>query len=193
MKLVFFVGNAGVGKTTVSTEVAKLTNVVYLDKDVIGKHYMDKLFELMNMNPNDRDSDFYKKQFRDIEYNAIKDIAAQNLLLGNDVYVVAPFNKEISNKNWIDNYLTKNGLSRKNVVVKVVVVTIDDERIQKERIHNRNASRDEWKLNNWNEYRKNLKKTTPVKWNISSDHILIFNNSFELNDQKMNELIVFLK
>jgi predicted kinase len=191
MKMVFFVRRSGVGKTTISELTAKRLNVAYLDKDIIGKQYMNKISDMRGTNQGDRDSKIYRTEFRDMEYKTIFDIATQNLLLGQDVMLVAPFTKEIHNPDWIENYLTEIGLSFKEVEVKVVVVFVPSD-INKDRIHARNAERDRWKVANWEAYVQNINTDVNVKWNLPKQNVLRFDNSTELTEKRISELLLFI-
>lgn len=188
MKLVFFIGHAGSGKTTISEALAKKTKSVYLDKDVIGKHYMDKLSTVMGLDPKDRDSEHYETHFRDMEYLAMLDIAAHNLLLGNDVYLVAPFSRETRNADWIDLYVEKHGIAKEALEVYVVHVYVEDKTIQKERIIERRVARDEWKLANWESYQHTLEKSFRVAWDLPTGHVLHFHNHRPLSESVIQEL-----
>ena len=188
-KLIFFIGHAGCGKTTISKEIAKnLKEAVYLDRDTIGSLFVDKMLMMKGLSPDDRDSDIYHKEFRDLEYNAMLKVAVENLQLGKDVIMVSPFTKEVSNPNWLREFLVTYQLE--GIKVNVISVYLSDIEIQRKRIISRNATRDKWKLENWNIYKEKLNKIE-VKWdNVNT---LYFDNSQELKQKHIDEILMFLK
>ncbi|CAM4126610.1 hypothetical protein PAAL109150_11585 [Paenibacillus alkaliterrae] len=64
-KLVFFVGVAGTGKTTVARKLSDRIPAAFLDRDTIGGRFVEAILELQGFDKRDRDSDFYKKHLRD--------------------------------------------------------------------------------------------------------------------------------
>ncbi|WP_456364103.1 AAA family ATPase [Priestia aryabhattai] len=187
-KLIFFIGHAGCGKTTISKIAAEHLKTNYLDRDTIGSIFVEKMLLMKGLSPNDRDSQTYHKEIRDLEYKTMFAIAAENLKLGIDTILVSPFTKEVSNQNWIKEFLNENQLS--NINIKVVSVYLSDPEVQRGRISERNTSRDQWKLDNWDVYKERLKKIE-VSW--SNAQTLYFDNSFELTAEQINSVISFLK
>ncbi|GJM83520.1 hypothetical protein HMSSN139_60160 [Paenibacillus sp. HMSSN-139] len=61
LKLVFFVGVAGTGKTTVARKLAGRMPAAFLDRDTVGGRFVEKILEMNGLDVNDRDSEFYKK------------------------------------------------------------------------------------------------------------------------------------
>ena len=187
-KLIFFIGHAGCGKTTLSKMIAKQMKAVYLDRDTIGTPFVNKMLSMKGLSSDDRDSYAYHQEFRDIEYNSMFAVAIENLKLGIDTILVSPFTKEVSNPNWINKFLGDNQLI--DIEVKVVSVYLSDTDIQRERILARNTSRDQWKLNNWNVYKEKLK---PVKVNWHNTDILYYDNSLDLSSSQIDTVISFLR
>lgn len=187
-RLIFFIGHAGCGKTTLSKIIAKEMKAVYLDRDTIGTPFVNKMLSMKDLSPDDRDSYAYHQEFRNIEYNALLSIAAENLQLDLGTIVVSPFSKEVSNTKWISEFLEVNQLN--NVEVKVVSVYLSNTDIQRERILARNTSRDQWKLNNWNVYKEKLK---PVQVSWDSVDVLYYDNSLDLSPFPIDTVISFLK
>jgi predicted kinase len=187
-KLIFFIGHAGCGKTTISKIIAKQMKAVYLDRDTIGSSFVDKMLSMKGLSPDDRDSYAYHKEFRDIEYEAMFAVAVENLKLGLDTILVSPFSKEVSNPNWINKFLEDNQLI--DIEVKAVSVYLSNADIQRERILARNTSRDQWKLNNWDAYKEKLK---PVEVNWHNIDTLYYDNSLDLSPSQIDTVISFLK
>ncbi len=189
-KLVFFVGSAGVGKTTVAVELAKHHPVVFLDKDTVGERIVNKSLTVLGYSPDDRDSDFYREHFRDVEYEATLDVAAENLKLGQDVFAIGPFTNELKDPDYLPNYLAESGLADSNVDVKLVIVTMEQDLDEiKERIKERANPRDQWKLENWEQYKQRI-KTPTTNWTQAD--ILHFDNGSEFTDEKRRELETFI-
>ncbi|MBM7571249.1 AAA family ATPase [Aquibacillus albus] len=191
-KLVFFVGVAGTGKTTVAREIAVQRPCVFIDRDTVGGRFVESILEMNDMDKNDRDSDFYKKNLRDLEYDTAKDICIENLSVGQDVFMISPFTAELKSKEWIKEVIQASGKSEEEVDVKVVVVTLDDIDTQRERIEERGTVRDAWKLNNWDSYETRVDFVPTINWEIPESNILNFDNSGDLTTEKVDKLIAFI-
>lgn len=191
-KLVFFVGVAGTGKTTVAKEIAERRHCVFIDRDTVSGRFVEKFLEMNGLDKNDRDSEFYKQHLRDLEYDSAKDICIENLSVGQDVFMISPFTSELKNKNWIQEVITASGKSESEVDVKVIVVTLDDIDLQRKRIEERATTRDNWKLENWNAYETRVNFVPTINWEIPETNIKIFDNSGELSAEKIDALIQFI-
>ena len=191
-KLVFFVGVAGTGKTTVAEAIAKQQPCAFIDRDTVGGRFVEQILEMNNLDKNDRDSEFYKKHLRDIEYDTAKDICIENLSVGQDVFMISPFTKELKNKEWLEQVLASSNRTKEQVDVKVVVVTLEDMDTQRKRIEERGTVRDTWKLQNWNAYETRVNFVPDVNWDISESNIRTFDNSGELTKEKIEELVTFI-
>ncbi|GGM32819.1 ATPase [Paraliobacillus quinghaiensis] len=192
-KLIFFVGVAGTGKTTVAKEVAKYVPGAFLDRDTIGGRFVERILELQGLDKNDRDSGFYKENLRDLEYDTTKDVCIDNLAAGQNVYMISPFTAELKNKQWIEDVLKASDRTFAEVDVKVVVVTLEDIEIQRARIEDRGTIRDTWKLDNWGSYKKRDNFVPTINWDISEDNVHIFDNSGDLTDEKIKKLVDFVQ
>lgn len=191
-KLVFFVGVAGTGKTTVARKLSDRIPAAFLDRDTIGGRFVETILELNGLDKRDRDSDYYKKHLRDLEYDTAKDVCIENLAAGQNVFMISPFTAELKNKQWIEDVIEAAGLTRSDVDVKVVVVTLQDMELQKERIVGRQTERDQWKLNNWGDFEKRVAFVPEINWDIPSSSVLVFDNSGELTEEKSELLFQFV-
>ncbi|USB33728.1 AAA family ATPase [Paenibacillus sp. YPG26] len=191
-KLVFFVGVAGTGKTTVARKLSMRIQAAFLDRDTVGGRFVEKILEMNNLDKNDRDSEFYKKHLRDLEYDTTKDICVDNLAAGQSVFMISPFTSELKNAAWIEEVVTAAGLTLSEVDVKVIVVTLSDMDVQKERIIERKTERDTWKLNHWDNFKQRVEFVPEVNWNIPASSITVFDNSGELTDAKIEGLYQFI-
>lgn len=192
LKLVFFVGVAGTGKTTVARKLARRMPAAFLDRDTVGGRCVEKILAMNGLDVNDRDSDFYKQHLRDLEYDTTRDICIENLAAGQNVFMISPFTAELKNKDWIETLLQEAGLTKKEVDVKVVVVTLKDMETQKERIIERCTDRDTWKLEHWDDFKHRVQFVPEINWDIPSSSILVFDNSGELTEEKVDGIYQFI-
>lgn len=192
-KLVFFVGVAGTGKTTVAEKVTEHMSCAFLDRDTVGGRFVERFLEMNDLDPNDRDSEFYKKHLRDLEYDTTKDICIENIRVGQNVFMISPFTKELKDKQWLEEVLKASGKTKEQVDVKVVVVTLKDIEQQRKRIEERGTVRDTWKLENWDDYETRVDFVPAINWDIPKENIEIFDNSGDLTSEKMEKLVAFLE
>jgi len=190
-KLVFFVGTAGTGKSYLSKRLSSHFSWSYIDMDTVGTRFINQMLIMNGQDPNDRDSSFYKEHLRDLPYQATMDIALENLDSNQHVALIGPFTKELATPNWIEETLEQKGFTLNDVDVKVIIVEVQNAEVEKQRIESRGTERDEWKLQNWDEY-KSVKKEFTVSWNIPSSSVLYFDNSGTLTDDKLQGLIDFI-
>lgn len=175
-KLVFFVGGAGSGKTTLAKGITDKHHAVFLDMDTVSRRASEKIMRIAGHDPDDRDSAAYKELCRDLGYEMTMDVARENLELNADVFAVGPFTSEIRNPNWIHDELAKIGATVNDVEVKVVYVYLADMTQYKKRIEERGHKADEWKLANWDLFVKRMERTN-VEWDLPGDSVLYFDNS----------------
>ncbi|MGG4552440.1 AAA family ATPase [Paenibacillus sp. FSL W8-0186] len=192
-KLVFFVGVAGTGKTTVARKIADRIPAAFLDRDTVGGRFVEKILEMNGLDVNDRDSDFYKKHLRDLEYDTTKDICIENLAAGQNVFMISPFTAELKNKQWIEDVISAAGLTKNEVDVKVIVVTLSDMETQKQRIIDRQTERDTWKLEHWDDFKHRVQFVPEINWDIPKSSVLVFDNSGDLTSEKVDSVYEFVK
>lgn len=192
-KLVFFVGVAGTGKTTVARVISEQVPAAFLDRDTVGGRFVEAILEMKGLDKNDRDSQFYKENLRDLEYDTTKDICIENLAAGQNVFMISPFTAELKNKQWIEEVISQAGLTRDQVDVKVIVVTLSDMSLQHDRIVSRQTERDRWKLDNWDQFEQRVQFVPEINWELKDNSVLVFDNSGELTDEKKEQLITFVK
>lgn len=174
-KLILVTSPPACGKTYVSKELSKaLSHVVYLDKDTLIC-LSKQIFKVAGEEYN-RSSDFFEKNIRDYEYEAIVALALEALDYDDIVLINAPFTREIRDRAYIDGL--KDKLKEKNA--KLVVIWVDTSiEVCKQRMIERNSDRDTWKLTHWDEYIAGCNFNIPTELDDSNvlDDLLIFHNS----------------
>ncbi|AWV33690.1 MULTISPECIES: AAA family ATPase [Paenibacillus] len=175
-KLVFFLGPAGAGKTTLAKAIASRRKIPFFDMDILLRPAADAIMTLHGLDPADRDSAEYKRLCRDLGYRITMDAALDNISLDVDAFVVGPFTKEAANPDWISHELARIGRSLQDVEVKVVLVGLANEELYRERIQDRQSPLDEWKFQHWNEFRTSLGNRT-VEWPLPAENIALIDNS----------------
>jgi len=190
-KLVFFIGGAGAGKTTIAKKLAARRGAALLDMDTLLRPAAEALMMQAGLDPSDRDSAEYKRLCRDLGYRITMDAALENAELGNDVYVVGPFTRELADPEWIGRELSRTGGSASGIEVKVVVVYLADMATYRERIENRETELDRWKLDNWIAFSRSLERKKP-KWGLSEGSLLEYDNTYPLDEAGLARLENFL-
>jgi predicted kinase len=189
---VFFVGVAGTGKTTVARKLSERIPAAFLDRDTVGGRFVEAMLEINGLDKNDRDSDFYKQNLRDLEYDTTKDICIENLAAGQNVFMISPFTAELKNRVWIEEVITAAGLTKDQVDVKVIVVTLENIELQKNRIIGRQTVRDQWKLDHWSHFEKRVAFVPEINWDIPQSSILVYDNSGEMSGEQVETLYQFV-
>lgn len=175
-KLVFFLGPAGAGKTTLAKAVASRRKAAFLDMDILLRPAADAIMTMHGLDPTDRDSAEYKRLCRDLGYRITMNAALDNLGLDSDVFVVGPFTKEAADPGWIESELSRIGLTLQDVLVKVVLVTLADEELFRKRIQGRHSPLDDWKFRNWELFRSSLSSRT-LAWPLPEVNVALIDNS----------------
>lgn len=181
-KLILVTSPPACGKTYVSKQLAKaLKHVVYLDKDTLI--CLSKQIFKAAGEPYNRSSDFFEKNIRDYEYEAIVALAMEALDYDDIVLINAPFTREIRDTIYINQL--KDKLRTKNASLVVIWVETSVE-VCRQRMLERNSDRDVWKLANWEEYIAGCNFDIPTTLddpNINDD-LILFKNS---TDQEFTE------
>lgn len=190
-KLVFFLGAAGAGKTTLAKALARRSHAALFDMDTFARPAAEVIMTSLGLDPNDRDSFMYKTHCRDVGYRITMDAALENLELGTDAYVIGPFTRETEEAEWLGKELAIIGATTDQVDVKVIFVSLSNERLYRERIQKRGSALDVWKLANWEQFSQSLVRRD-VKWDIPSSSILYYDNAGELSPDKLMEIEAFI-
>jgi predicted kinase len=190
-KLVFFLGPAGAGKTTLAKALAKKHHTAFFDMDTLSRPAAEAIMALSGLDPIDRDSAVYKVRCRDLGYRLTMDAALENIELGTDAIVVGPFTKETEDPFWLERELSRMDTSVRDVDVRVVYVFLPDNEHYRLRIKERGSALDAWKLENWNEFSSSL-ALRDIKWNLPISSTLYFDNSGPLSEEKISLLERFV-
>ncbi|WP_379152554.1 hypothetical protein [Paenibacillus sp. sgz5001063] len=175
-KLVFFLGPAGAGKTTLAKAVASRRKAAILDMDILLRPAADVIMSMHGLDPDDRDSTEYKRLCRDLGYRITMDAALDNMGLECDVFVVGPFTKEVQDPGWIGSELARIGRNLEEIEVRVVLVSLGNYELYRERIEGRHSPLDDWKFRNWETFSTSLESRT-VAWPLQAENILRIDNS----------------
>lgn len=151
MPQVFFViGPAGSGKSSVSKLLAEHYGAAYIDKDTATKRFTELLLTLNGSDPNERDNnEFYQRSILPLEYASILDLTRDNLGIGRSVVLDAPFGKFFADPDYLINARREHHWPEAELIV--VHVRTNGEAVRA-RLVARGYERDEWKLNNWEQF-----------------------------------------
>jgi predicted kinase len=183
-KLVFFLGPAGAGKTSLAKELARKRRAVFLDMDTLLRPAAESIMTLAGLDPDDRDSPAYKKLCRDLGYRITMDAALENLELGTDVFAVGPFTRETEDPGWVERELERIGATLNDTDVKALYVHLPDEEHYRTRLKERSSALDVWKLEHWEQFRQSLTRRD-IRWPLPDGSILVFDNSGPLTEEKL--------
>ena len=176
------------GKTYISKQLAKkLKHVVYLDKDTLIV-LSRQIFAVANQEYN-RSSDFFEKNIRDYEYDAIVALALEALEYDDIVLINAPFTREIRDEKYMTDLKAK--LALKNAKLTIIWVKTDID-VCRQRMISRNSDRDTWKLEHWDEYISGIDFDIPRELDDPKckDDLLVFENSSQEEFEKsMGEIL----
>ncbi|PUA34895.1 hypothetical protein C8Z91_34065 [Paenibacillus elgii] len=190
-KLVFFLGPAGAGKTTLAKALARRRHAALFDMDTLSRPASEAIMTLSGLDPNDRDSDVYKIRCRDLGYRITMDAALENVDLGVNAFVIGPFTRELEDPAWPEKELLRIGASLNDVDVKAILVSLPGEQYYRERIRDRGLALDAWKLENWNEFSRSL-AVREIRWKLPASSILSFNNAGPLSEEKLRQVERFI-
>lgn len=190
-KLIFILGGAGAGKTTVAKALAAMRRAAFFDMDTLLRPAAVAMMNQAGLDPNDRDSAEYKRLCRDLGYRITMDAALENIAIGTDALVIGPFTKETEDPFWLERELSSIGASLNTVDVKVIIVHLQNELLYRQRIEARGSDLDKWKLENWEEFRRSL-EPRKIKWNIEAASVLFYDNSKPLSEEQLSLLEMFV-
>jgi len=154
--LVLVAGRAGTGKTEFAKLIARELRWPVLDKDTLTRPLLESLNGLRTGNPHDRESSVYLQELRHLEYESLMDAALEILENGSSVVATAPFLREVTSSEWIEDIRFEADVRSADCVVVWIESDVESMR---SRLTSRNAARDSWKLEHWADYLKQLEQT----------------------------------
>lgn len=191
-KLIFFIGPAAAGKTTLAKAWVRRYGRAFLDMDTLLRPAAEAIMTLAGQDPNDRDSPFYKANCRDLGYRITMDTALEQLSVDQDAIVIGPFTKEIEDPRWLEKELARIGATLQDVNIRVIYVYLADEEAYRERLQGRGSSLDVWKLDNWQQFRSSLQRRE-VAWPLNAASLKNWDNSEPMSDdERMAKLEGFI-
>lgn len=146
-KVYIFTGSPGAGKTTYGSKFAFEHSATIIDIDTVSARLVEASLTLLGHNPDDRDSEFFKANFRDVIYETAYDLARANIKNTN-VVIIGPFTKEIRDARWPEKLRIRLGTT-----IEIYYLSCSTE-TRRQRLIKRGSSRDKQKLANWDEYLK---------------------------------------
>jgi predicted kinase len=144
-KAIIVCGTPGSGKTTYARKIAAASAATLLDIDTVTERLVKVGLVESGHNPDDRDSEYFKRTYRDPIYQALFDTARENLLF-HDVVITGPFTKEIQDPGWPEKLS-----GELDSPVEVHYVQCPPE-IRRQRLAVRGDDRDRAKLEDWDRY-----------------------------------------
>ncbi len=176
-KLILVAAPPACGKNYVSEKIADACkHIVYLDKDDLCD-LVGCAFDLCGRERN-MDSEFYSQHIRPFEYGTLMRLALSAMRFEDVVLVNAPFGKEVRDVEYMTDL--KNKLRKLDAELALIWVSAPME-LCYERMKQRNAPRDLWKLQNWDAYVKSINDSLPASLLESGavDRLIQFNNGDE--------------
>ena len=161
-------GSPGAGKTTYARKLASTRRAALLDIDTVTERLVRLALCEAGHDPDDRDSDYFKRTYREPIYATLFNIARENIPF-QEVVVAGPFTKELRDPDWPSKLANLLGGP-----VQVHYVSCPPE-ICKQRLAKRGDTRDLAKLRDWETYIQYYEESPPV-----FEHILVDGATFEL-------------
>ena len=156
-------GSPGAGKSTYAKKLASTRQAVLLDIDTVTERLVRLALREAGHDPDDRDSEHFKRTYREPVYETLFDIARENLPF-QEVVLVGPFTRELRDPGW-PSKLSK----RLGGPVEVHYVFCPPE-MRRRRLAERGDARDLAKLREWEAYLRYYgEESPPVFEHISID------------------------
>ena len=170
--VIFMVGFPGSGKSTVAKSVAQHFHATYLDKDSLCNTLTGAMLESHGEPATARDnSELYRNRIMPAEYQTLFSAAHHTLSSTACVVIDAPFIAFLDDEQYMNQQ--RNHWQWHDVNI-VVVEVFASEEVTKQRLISRGEARDQWKIDNWQQFSTLLTSKT-CRWeNVSK---IRFDNS----------------
>jgi len=155
-------GTPGAGKTTYARRLAAARRATLLDIDTATERLVRLALAESGHSPDDRDSEYFKRTFREPIYDTLFAISRENLPV-QDVVIVGPFTREIRNPDWPVQLALVLGST-----VEVHYVQCAPE-IRRQRLAQRGDARDLAKLEDWDNHVRYYGDESPPAF----EHVLV--------------------
>lgn len=144
-----------------SQSIARELGWAYVDKDTLAAHYTPLLLTLLGEDPDSRDeSAVYLSEVLPREYETLLAVVGDNLRLGINVVVDAPFGQYLAVRDYLAEAADRHEWPQLAAVA-VMCVSCRDE-VRMERLERRGLARDRWKLDHWDEF--SAESPTQCEW-----------------------------
>ncbi|WP_127533794.1 AAA family ATPase [Paenibacillus kobensis] len=192
-RIVWFVGPAGAGKTTLAKALARRRRMAVLDMDTLLRPAAEAIMKQAGLDPSDRDSSEYKRRCRDLGYRITMDAALENAASGIDAVVIGPFTKELNDPDWVARELSaiEGQTGEFSIEAKAVFVYLPSEQHYYDRIRQRGSALDQWKLDHWDTFRASLVRRE-VRWRLPEGSVLYLDNSEPMTEETLDRLDRFV-
>lgn len=159
-KLVIITGCAGSGKTTIGKTLAQKLGYCYIDKDTVTREFTDFILERSGSSKGDRESQLYRGEILPIEYSVTFKLCREILDNGSNVVLTIPFISQIQDFSKWEEIRTAARIRNKEVKFIWIEHNIETE---KDNLVSRDAARDKYKLEHWEEYAKSVEGICPAE------------------------------
>jgi predicted kinase len=148
-------GSPGAGKSTYAKELASTRHAALLDIDTVTGRLVRLALRAAGQDPDDRDSEYFKRTFREPIYETLFEIARENTPF-QEAVVVGPFTREQRDPGWPAKLARILGGP---VEVHYVSCPPDVRRV---RLAERGDPRDRAKLRDWERYVEYYEERPPA-------------------------------
>ena len=180
------------GKTYLASRLARrLGGALYLDKDSLLP-LSDAVFRAAGREI-DRESEYYARELRGLEYGTILSIALDALRFSDTVIVNAPFTRELRDPGFVSGLEKRLG----ELGASLFPIWIEaDPAVMRRRMEERGAERDRLKLQDWESYARRLDLSHPALFDDAAwkGRAFLYRNATEEEDRaSMASLLTLIK
>lgn len=184
--LLLMMGHPGAGKSTMSLLLSKRISIMHINSDSIRE----------SMLGSDRESENYKKILSPGSYEAMYRLAKDNLLAGNSVNIEVP-HRGLTHEPNSQRFRVYQVISETNSLLKIAFTQFREQdldelrsRMQK-RMAKESATRDQYKLDNWDNYvKRDILSFVPDQVYFSNVLVLNATDNTEDNVERILDYLV---